>query len=122
MSAVLEFDCSTIRIHEPSKTVFMRGIDGSHSTFNYDIDCTADMDVYKLKFFFNTKTLKMLIVNRSVHSMNVKTCAHMKFWLTNDLPEPCTRYLYGQDQIMTLIAEEFKEKYAAVILDDAINS
>ena len=60
MSTTHEYDCSRVAIS--SDTVYMIGIDGGQFTFKYNIGCTADMDIKKIKFFFNIKTNLMLMV------------------------------------------------------------
>src|ERR1051325_3402463 len=101
MSVANEFDCSAIRISSQDKVLLMLGINGRQYTFKFEIHCIADMDLYKIHFFFNVSNLEMMIV---VKKNGISTCTLMKFWLDKeDLPVPSVQYLFGQNQIITLI-------------------
>jgi hypothetical protein len=46
----------------------------------------------------------------------------MRFWLDEDVPVLSVNIFERQPNIMAAIHDEFKEKYAALILDNIINS
>lgn len=125
MSVVNEFDCRQIKIQEPTKTLFLLGINSENLTFLYDIACKPDIDLINMGLYFNIKQSKCLIVQRFHYGMNfgnVWKSACMKFWIEKDCPVLAVKYLYNQDKVIDLIKEQFKDQYASMIIDAAINS
>jgi len=119
MSVVHEFDCNRVLVDEPNKTLLMLGIDNGHYKFTYDIKCTADLDLMKIKFYFSFKQAKCLIIHKEAGFFK---CAAMKFHISNDSPMLAAQWFNPMNRVMAAIDAEFKEQLASMIIDEAINS
>lgn len=119
MSVANEFDCKNILESKENKVLYMVGLGHDKYTFTYHISCKPDMDLINLRFFFNMKTNQMLLIHKTEGFFR---CVAMRFWLENEQPVPAVKYMMDQERIISLIHDSFKEQYAAIIIDDAINS
>lgn len=70
--------------------------------------------------FFCTRSKKCLIILDSGGS--TKKCAITGFWVDNNIPTLSSKWMEKQDEIMGKIADDFKDQYASVLLDNLINS
>ena len=119
MSVVNEFDCIKVGCSKSIKTVYMQGMDGSRYPFPYNIETTANLDIIRIKFYFCMKTSRCLIMRKEDGFFK---CAVMKYWIIKDSPVLAVQYFNPMDRVMTAIDEEFKDQYASIVIDDAINS
>jgi hypothetical protein len=70
-----------------------------------------------LYFSLSSKTC-LIVIDQS----SVKKCAITSFWLDNNVPTLASRWLEKQDEIVGSIADDFKDQYASLLLDNMINS
>ena len=120
-----KFDATQMRVSLETKLVYVGGltIDGKQ-TFAFDIWCKQDQGT---SFFFDIKQSRMLIVlGRDIWTHDktitaVHKCAMTSFSIFNDRPIPAVKWIYEQDAEIDKIAEDFKDKYAAYLLDCIIN-
>jgi hypothetical protein len=125
MGVANKFAASSINVDPVAKKVYLLGIVKERMLFEYDIYCKSQ-DVF---MFFNMKAGTLLIAIRTIKwSPDSDTtpakfsCASMSFWVENDKPVPAVKWLYQQDAEIDKIAEDFKFKYAAHLMDSIIQS
>jgi len=125
MSVLNEFDASNIRYSIAERAVYLQGALIKDSVFKFNINCGTKMDAssqHGVYFFFNTETWQCLMVVQGIFGDNTYKCFLTRFWVEEDLPVLSVRIFEGQDRVMATIYDQFKEKYAALILDGIINS
>jgi hypothetical protein len=89
-------------------------------TFDYTFMCKVSAAPFPVHHFFNMKTGKVLVTARnSLHELY--SCYVLGFWVTDDLPVLSAR-IWDKDIYPDRFKEDFKEKYAAYLIDKAINS
>lgn len=93
--------------------------------FSFNIVCkiSPEQDHWKYlgtHMFFCTRSKKCLIILDSGGS--TKKCAITGFWVDNNIPTLSSKWMEKQDEIMGKIADDFKDQYASVLLDNLINS
>ena len=118
---VNQFHADTVRFSRESRTVFLSSKQTQfRPVFGYDIDCKVDRCFRNVNIFFSLKSMKCLFV---VGSGDNYSCAIMTFWIMeNSTPVPNCKWLLGQDDFMRTIRDDFAEKYAAYLIDEAINA
>ena len=119
MSTALELDCKVVMIDEPNKVVFMSGLDGHRHTFTYNILCTADLDFFKIKFFFSFESFKSIIIYKE---SGVYKCYVVGFEVRNDTPLFAVSIFAVMERVLSSIEVEFRDKYASYLIDETINS
>jgi len=119
------------RIWEPEKKVLMLdATTGAHTIFDYDFYCktllSSDYSPYGLKeqnvyFFFNFNTKQCAVLLPSLSSKTNKQLITLNFWVTNDVPVLSANIIENQNEHIKHILEEFRTKYADILIDNVIN-
>lgn len=125
MSVLNEFDASNVRYSIAERSVYLRGALIKDSAFKFTINCSTKMDASSnraIHFFFNTESWQCLLVVQGLYDDATYKCFLTRFWIDEDIPVLSVRIFEGQDRVVAAIMDQFKEKYAALILDGIINS
>lgn len=128
MGIAQQFDCIKIEIDEPRRTVEVTDI-GSHDyKLKYDIHIRCDLfeglnSSTVIDFFFHLKTLRVYIFVplNEIGNSQTKSCTMMNFYMIDDCPVLKSKLFPYQDTIMESIEDEYKLKYADILLDKVIN-
>lgn len=124
MGIANSFKARAVSLSADPKTVYGIGESRDHWTFNYTIMCKSE----GLFLFFDIPGSRMLTVVSGEKWVFVDDdegkykCSIQKFCIENDRPIPSVKWLYNQDNEITKIADDFKDKYAAYLLDCIVNS
>lgn len=119
MSVVNQFEATDVRWSTDPKKVYILDIDSVPATFEFDIYCVARTTVCNVGFFFNIKRHTALILMKQ--SMRHYVCAVMRFHVQNDVPIMSANWLHTQEQIVSFVHDDFKQQYAAYLLDNIVN-
>ena len=122
MSIANKFEAKVIRFSEEDKKVYVITDIGSQLLFPYTFSCRYGL----CKVFFDMTAHKGLWVSQ-MSTWNASNsgflCVISDFWLEHDLPVPSVKsFIYLEHQITAGIADDFKDKLAAYVLDGIINS
>ena len=126
------FDVDNVKYSESVKKVFMLHNDGAKTTFDFTFYCKIENSGLKpLLFFFNLENRHAMMVQTGVPKyasaftpveIAKYTCSIMGFSVVDDLPLLSVKWWQNQEYLISVIAEDFKLKYAAYLLDNIVNS
>ena|ERR1035437_5687623 len=119
MSVVQTDRALTVKFSEEDKTVYVSLENGHHLTFKYTFRCLSSYFSNKISVFFDVESKRCLVIVPM--ALNTYKCGWQEFWITNDVPTLSATWMMGQAQIIDSIKDDFKEKYAAYLLDNIIN-
>jgi hypothetical protein len=133
MSGVLnEFEATVAVYSLEENCVYMKGPNIRHSIFKFNIMCSRRVDgahgSSSMHFFFNfDKMLCLLVIPTPKNLYNEGVlpfhCSLQRFTMKDDLPSLSVN-IFGEATMQVMardIANEFKEKYTARLLDGIIN-
>ena len=116
MGVVNKYIAKNIKISEEFKTVLLLS-SGAHLKFPYTFSCEA----MPAHLFFYMKLGRILWIDRT--GLYMDKCAVTTFWVENDQPVLAVHGFMDQEvSVLIHITEDFKEKLAAYMLDNIINS
>jgi hypothetical protein len=111
MGIVNTFTIKGMKRSEEDKKVYCIDEYNQHFEIIFTFSCRKD-DILML---YNMKTMKIAFIAH-------KKCSIMGFTIVHNMPVPEVGWLMGQSKILTDTADEFKDKYAAHLLDVIINA
>ena len=126
MGILNEFDAINIRYSESENSVYLLDSLKSRIVYRYQVHCkhkaTGSHAEYNLHFFFDFDNKHCLVVTKNAYS-EVYHCWITRFSVVDDLPVLSADLFTGQREFfINSISDEFKQKYAAIVLDELINS
>jgi hypothetical protein len=111
-----EFGAEWMKYSVEESTVYLDGL-----TFKYSLFCIKPLPSFNMHFFFNLESGKCLLTMPNGFISPKHRCWIMSFWLEEDLPILSARLFEKQEYVVAGIHDEFREKYAAILLDGIIN-
>jgi hypothetical protein len=125
MSVVNEFKARRVAFSEESRTIYIVDSVNAQMALRFTFHCKADHNIIPVQLFFDLKTYKCLMVTRSKWSdsdISEWRCWQLGFSIVDNLPLLSAKIFMDQHLIINMIAEDFQDKLASYIIDQAIQS